>query len=85
MALRNIGPKTQVWLDKLAITTKDDLERAGGASVVYEKLIELGHFPHKALLYSLVGAQRDEDWKLIAFEERLKSSQKKTVTVGESR
>lgn len=84
MALRNIGPKTTVWLDKIGIKTRADLQKVG-AQKAYEKLLEIGHMPHKALLYALIGAERDEDWKLIAFEERLKSAQKKTATVGENR
>lgn len=60
--VRNIGPKTAEWLQKINISTLDELEEAG-ALHAYRRL--LARFPHKVslnALWSIQAALLDLHW-----------------------
>ncbi len=60
--LRNLGPKSEGWLNAVGIFTADDLARIG--SVMAYKLVEQhGFAPTLNLLYGLEAAIRGVDWR----------------------
>ena len=61
----NIGPVSEKWLNDVGIFTLRDLEKVG-AENAYNKIQKRGYNPSKNLLYALIGAIHDEDWKVIA-------------------
>jgi len=69
---RNIGSVSESWLNDVGIFTLKDLEK-NGAERAYKKIQDAGHNPTKNLLYSLIGAIIDEDWKIIADDMKKKS------------
>jgi DNA transformation protein and related proteins len=71
MKLRNLGPKTNEWLARIGITSKEEFHKRG-AQKVYDQLIDAGYPPNKLLWYGLLGAQEDEDWRVIATRLRLR-------------
>ena len=76
---RNIGPVSESWLNDVGIFTLKDLEKAG-AEQAYEKIQNAGHKPTKNLLYALIGAIHDEDWKIVADTMKNKSKLKSNHT-----
>ncbi len=67
--LRNLGPKSESWLNAVGIFTREDLERMG--SVVTYKLVQQHDFaPSINLLYALEGALRDVHWTDLTLEDR---------------
>lgn len=68
--MRNIGPKTQVWLKRVAV---DDLPalKALGAVEVYLRMLEAGYPASLNALWALEGAIQDCAWQTIAREERM--------------
>lgn len=67
MNLRNIGPATEEWLRRVGINSREGLEKVG-AEKAYGLIVEAGHQPHKNLLYALIGAVNDIDWRVIAWQ-----------------
>ena len=63
--LRNIGPVSESWLNEIGIFTLKDLEKVGPEKA-FEMVKKQGHNPTINLLYSLIGAIHDEDWRVIA-------------------
>ncbi|MAZ41073.1 hypothetical protein CL654_03065 [bacterium] len=60
--LRNLGPTSENWLNKVEIFSKEDLEDVG-ALEAYKKIKFAGYKPSKNLYYALVGAIHDKDWR----------------------
>jgi DNA transformation protein len=71
--LKNIGPKTERWLNALGLYTRADLQRVGPVAV-YEVLKGEGHPVSTVLLYALQGALTDVHWNALpeALKERLR-------------
>lgn len=67
--LRNFGPKSQAWLAGLGIEDLAALRRAD-AFQVYARLKAQGVPVSLNLLYALLGAQQDRDWREVKREER---------------
>ncbi len=63
--MRNIGPVSQQWLAEIEIYTQDDLQRVG--AVATYRHVKDGHpkSVNKNLLWALLGAERDEDWRAL--------------------
>jgi DNA transformation protein len=61
--MRNIGSVSQRWLAEIEIFTRDDLRRVGAIAA----WVHIRQRPPKAatknLLWALVGAERDLDWR----------------------
>jgi len=72
-SLKNIGPKTERWLNGLGLYTRGDLEKVGPVTV-YEVLKGEGHPVSPVLLYALQGALMDVPWNALpeALKERLR-------------
>jgi hypothetical protein len=60
--LRGIGPKTEVWLEQIGVTSYDDLDRLGSVAV-YRLLVEAGYRPTLNALYALETALLDCHWR----------------------
>lgn len=71
LGLRNIGPETEQWLLEAGITSKEQLIKVGAKSA-YEMILSAGHEPNLNLYYSLIGAEEDLDWRIIADREQRK-------------
>ena len=67
--LRGLGPRSREHLAALGITTGDAL-RAQDAFDLYIRLRARWPGAGLNLLYALVGAQEDRDWRQIARERR---------------
>jgi len=63
--LRNLGPTSENWLNKVGINSKDELDSVG-ALEAYKKIKFAGYKPTKNLYYALVGAINDKDWRDIS-------------------
>ncbi len=63
--MRNVGPVTRRWLAEIDIHTSDDLRQVGAVET-YRFLVAKGHPENMNLLYSLIGAETDKDWREIA-------------------
>lgn len=82
--LRGIGPKTQNWLDRIGIQTREAL-LALGPQQAYEDLIDIGHPPNRNLLYGLIGAAEDRDWREVAAEYKARQADtERTADAGPS-
>lgn len=68
-AMLNLGPKTKQWLAKIHVYSREDICRLGPCQV-YRELLAVGYPPNLNLLYGLLGAAMDVDWKLIAEQYR---------------
>ncbi len=67
--LRNLGPKSEAWLNAVGVFTRDDLERVG--AVVAFKLVQQHDFaPSINLLSAIEGALRDIHWTDLSPEVR---------------
>lgn len=60
--LRNLGPTSENWLNKVGIYSKEDLEEAG-ALEAYKKIKFAGYKPSKNLYHALIGAIHNKDWR----------------------
>lgn len=69
---RNIGPVSESWLNDIGIFTLKELEKIG-AENAYKKIQKAGYNPSRNLLYALIGAIFDEDWKVISDNIKMKS------------
>ena len=72
---RNIGPVSESWLNDVGIFTMKELDKVG-AEKAYKMIQDAGHHPTINLLYALIGAIYDEDWKVVA-DTMKKKKQKK--------
>lgn len=59
--LRNLGPRSEAWLNAVGIKTRAELEEVGSV-VAYRWVVEHGFAPSLNLLYALEGALRDVHW-----------------------
>ncbi|MBT8401357.1 MAG: TfoX/Sxy family protein [Rhodothermia bacterium] len=59
--LRNLGPRSESWLNAVGINTRADLEKVGSV-VAYRWVVEHGFAPSLNLLYAMEGALRDVHW-----------------------
>ena len=67
--LRNLGPRSEVWLNAVGIKSRADLEKVGSV-VAYRWVVEHGFAPSTNLLYAMEGALRDMHWTDLDAEER---------------
>lgn len=61
-SLRNLGGKTERWLNDLGIFTRSDLERVGSVEA-YRILRERGYPVSMNLVWGIEGALADIDWR----------------------
>ena len=67
--LRNLGPVSSQWLRAVGIKTKGDLKRCG--PLVAFRLVKQKHPKASlSLLWALVGALKDQDWRDLSARER---------------
>jgi len=59
--LRNLGPRSEAWLNSIGVYTRDDLARVGAVGA-YHLLKLRGHNPSLNLVYAIEGALRDKHW-----------------------
>lgn len=67
--MRGLGPKSRAQLAVLGIHTLADLQ-AQDAYLLYARLKQAWPAASLNLLYALMGAQEDRDWREIARERR---------------
>ena len=67
--LRGLGPRSEDQLRGIGIRTRAELDRVGPVRA-WLRLQEQGHRPSLNLLYALVGALQDRDWREVARAER---------------
>ena len=60
--LRNLGEKTEVWLNEIGVFGLDDLRRLGSIEI-YRLLRQRGYPVSLNLVYSIEGAISDTDWR----------------------
>ncbi|AQS38938.1 TfoX C-terminal domain-containing protein [Shewanella psychrophila] len=63
--LPGLGPKSTLWLNKIDIVTKDDLEKVGPVLTMI-RLEREGFNPGLNMLYALVGAVEGIHWQEVA-------------------
>lgn len=67
--MRNLGPKSRAWLADLGIRDLDALRRTDPFTV-YARLKAQGVPVSLNLLYALIGAVEDRDWREVQRAER---------------
>jgi TfoX C-terminal domain len=67
--LRNLGPKSERWLNAVGIFTRQDLESLGPVQA-FARVKAHGYRPSLNLLYALAGALLDCRWDQLPEEER---------------
>lgn len=67
--MRNLGPKSRAWLAPLGIETVAQLRHADPYRV-YARLKHSGLPVSLNLLYALIGAVEDRDWREVQREQR---------------
>lgn len=67
MKLKNIGPKTEIWLRELGILSREDLEKWGSVAV-YVALKRAGRKVSLVLVYALEGALLEMHWNQLPLE-----------------
>lgn len=67
--MRNLGPKSRVWLANLGIHTLQELQ-SRDAVEVYLQIRQHQTSASINLLYALVGAQLGFDWKWVAQNQK---------------
>ena len=70
-ALRNLGGKSEQWLNEIGVFSRDDLERLGSVEV-YRLLKQRGYPVSLNLVWAIEGALADMDWRELP--ETLKAS-----------
>ena len=70
-ALRNLGGKSEQWLNDIGVFTRDDLQRIGSVEV-FRLLKQRGHPVSLNLVWAIEGALADTDWRELP--EDLKAS-----------
>ncbi|OSP55412.1 TfoX/Sxy family protein [Pseudoruegeria sp. SK021] len=68
--IRNVGPAVALSLEKVGITTAEDL-RSIGAVAAYTRLLENGHRPHFIMFYALVMGLQGRPWNDCTGDEKL--------------
>jgi DNA transformation protein and related proteins len=68
--LRNLGPKSMVWLANVGIHNRADLETIGTLEA-FRRLWIAGHKPSLLMLYALHGALHNCDWQMLEPEIKL--------------
>ncbi len=60
-SLKNLGPKSEEWLNKIGINTKKDIEKLGPVNIY--NILKLQDFPvNRLLVYALQGAIHNIHW-----------------------
>lgn len=67
--LRGIGPRVANLLRQVGVETPEKLKEIG-AMEAYLRIIETGYTQHIALLYALVGAVENRDWRDVAQKDK---------------
>ncbi len=67
--LQGIGPRVVGLLEAVGIDSPEKLTEVG-AMEAYLRIVETGYSPHLALLYALVGAVEDRDWRDVAQKDK---------------
>lgn len=67
--LRNLGPKSQVWLTEIGIETAEGL-RAMGAVQAYILVKKKQPKASLLLLYAMHAALQDRDWRAVTSDEK---------------
>ncbi|MDR2011820.1 MAG: TfoX/Sxy family protein [Rhodanobacter sp.] len=67
--IRNIGPKSAVWLRQIGVRSREDLARIGPVDA-FLKVKRAGFRPSLNLLYALAGALADCHWTDLPKERR---------------
>lgn len=75
-SLRNLGPKTEVWLNDIGIFTRADIERIGSVNI-YRTLKEHGYPASLNLVWAIEGALADLDWRELS--EDLKTDLRRQI------
>lgn len=60
--LRNLGGKSEEWLNAIGVFTRQDLERLGSVEI-YRSLKEAGFPVSLNLVWGIEGALADLDWR----------------------
>ena len=68
--MRGIGPKVVELLDKTGIKTPEQLKAIGAMEAYLQILEKTDYKPHIGLLFALVGAVEDRDWKEVAQNDK---------------
>lgn len=61
-SLRNLGGKSERWLNEIGVFTRADLERLGSVEI-YRSLKRLGYPVSLNLVWGIEGALADMDWR----------------------
>jgi DNA transformation protein len=81
--MRNIGPKSRIWLAEIDIHTIDDL-RALGAVEVYARLrFRFGRAVTRNMLHALAAAVDDIDWRHLPGDVKRDLDQAAAVRVSQ--
>ncbi len=67
--IRNLGPRSTAWLRDAGIDSLEQLRKLG-PEVAYWKIRALGHPATKNLLWGLVAACLDKDWRELTAAEK---------------
>ena len=67
--LRNLGPKSALWLKQVGILTRADLVRVGPIGAC-RLLRDAGHRVSTVMAYAIEGALMDCDWRALPFAFR---------------
>jgi DNA transformation protein len=68
--LRGLGPKSEKLLEAIDIISPDELRSIGAVPAFIALCEKSGSTPSLNLLYALVGALEDRDWRDVATEDR---------------
>jgi len=67
---RGLGPKSAAMLSAVGIDSKAELEKVGPIAAYVRVRDETDFNPGRNLLYAMIGAIDDKDWRSIAKEQR---------------
>jgi len=68
--LRNLGPKSQVWLAEIDIRTIDDLRSAGAVEAYARLRFRFGDAINRNMLHAMAAALADIDWRQLSAEHK---------------
>jgi DNA transformation protein len=68
--LKGLGPKTEKYLNKIGIYTKEELAEIGAVKAFIKLQKEGNVKPSTNFLYAMIGALENEHWMKIAKSER---------------
>ena len=75
-SLRNLGGRSEQWLNDIGVFTRSDLERIGSVEV-YRILKERGYPVTLNLVWGIEGALADVDWRELS--EEMKASLRQQI------